>query len=86
MLLGDHDLGRSGNFRLLVCAVLNLDMGLLCLWQLHGSNTPVWRFPVLLFTLPLFRCLQNTEAEAHEQLSYALDQGINFIDTAGESE
>lgn len=25
---------------------------------------------------------QNTEAEAHEQLSYALDQGINFIDTA----
>lgn len=25
---------------------------------------------------------QNTEAEAHEQLSYAIDQGINFIDTA----
>lgn len=25
---------------------------------------------------------QNTEAEAHEQLSFALDQGINFIDTA----
>jgi aryl-alcohol dehydrogenase-like predicted oxidoreductase len=25
---------------------------------------------------------QNTEAEAHEQLSYALDQGVNFIDTA----
>jgi len=25
---------------------------------------------------------QNTEAEAHEQLSYAVDQGINFIDTA----
>lgn len=25
---------------------------------------------------------QNTEAEAHEQLSYALDRGINFIDTA----
>lgn len=25
---------------------------------------------------------QNTEAEAHEQLDYALDQGINFIDTA----
>lgn len=25
---------------------------------------------------------QNTEEEAHEQLSYALDQGINFIDTA----
>jgi aryl-alcohol dehydrogenase-like predicted oxidoreductase len=25
---------------------------------------------------------QNTEAEAHEQLDYALDRGINFIDTA----
>jgi aryl-alcohol dehydrogenase-like predicted oxidoreductase len=25
---------------------------------------------------------QNTEADAHEQLSYALDQGVNFIDTA----
>lgn len=25
---------------------------------------------------------QNTEAEGHEQLNYALDQGINFIDTA----
>ena len=25
---------------------------------------------------------QNTEAEAHEQLSYAIDQGVNFIDTA----
>lgn len=25
---------------------------------------------------------QNTEAEAHEQLSYAQDQGVNFIDTA----
>ncbi len=25
---------------------------------------------------------QNTEAEAHQQLDYALDQGINFIDTA----
>lgn len=25
---------------------------------------------------------QNTEAEGHEQMSYALDQGINFIDTA----
>lgn len=25
---------------------------------------------------------QNSEAEAHEQLDYALDQGINFIDTA----
>lgn len=25
---------------------------------------------------------QNSEAEAHEQLDYAVDQGINFIDTA----
>ena len=25
---------------------------------------------------------QNSEAEAHEQLNYAIDQGINFIDTA----
>jgi aryl-alcohol dehydrogenase-like predicted oxidoreductase len=25
---------------------------------------------------------QNTKAEAHEQLDYAVDQGINFIDTA----
>lgn len=25
---------------------------------------------------------QNTEAEGHEQLDYALDQGVNFIDTA----
>ena len=25
---------------------------------------------------------QNTEAEAHNQISYAIDQGINFIDTA----
>ena len=25
---------------------------------------------------------QNTEAEAHEQLDYAMDRGINFIDTA----
>ena len=26
---------------------------------------------------------QNTEAEAHEQLDYAFDAGINFLDTAG---
>ncbi len=25
---------------------------------------------------------QNTEAEAHEQMSYALEQGVNFFDTA----
>lgn len=25
---------------------------------------------------------QNTEAEAHEQLSYAWDCGVNFLDTA----
>ncbi|NQY05831.1 MAG: aldo/keto reductase, partial [Flavobacteriaceae bacterium] len=25
---------------------------------------------------------QNSEAEAHEQMDYALDQGVNFFDTA----
>ena len=25
---------------------------------------------------------QNTEKEAHEQLDYSLDRGVNFIDTA----
>ena len=25
---------------------------------------------------------QNTEAEAHAQLDYALERGINFVDTA----
>ena len=25
---------------------------------------------------------QNTEAEGHEQLDYAIEQGINFVDTA----
>ena len=25
---------------------------------------------------------QNTELEAHEQLNYAIDKGVNFIDTA----
>ena len=25
---------------------------------------------------------QNTEADAHQQLDYALEQGVNFIDTA----
>ncbi len=25
---------------------------------------------------------QNSEAEGHEQMDYALDQGINFFDTA----
>lgn len=25
---------------------------------------------------------QNTEAEAHEQLNYSWEQGINFLDTA----
>jgi aryl-alcohol dehydrogenase-like predicted oxidoreductase len=25
---------------------------------------------------------QNTEAEAHEQLNYAFDHGINILDTA----
>ncbi|MBV1873313.1 MAG: aldo/keto reductase, partial [Gammaproteobacteria bacterium] len=26
--------------------------------------------------------LQNTEAEGHEQMDYALEQGVNFFDTA----
>lgn len=26
---------------------------------------------------------QNTEAEAHAQLNYAFEVGINFLDTAG---
>ena len=25
---------------------------------------------------------QNSEAEAHEQMDYAVDQGVNFFDTA----
>ena len=25
---------------------------------------------------------QNTEADGHEQIDYALDQGVNFFDTA----
>ncbi|WP_010136127.1 aldo/keto reductase [Ochrovirga pacifica] len=25
---------------------------------------------------------QNTQAEGHQQMSYALEQGVNFIDTA----
>ena len=25
---------------------------------------------------------QNTETEAHQQLDYAIDKGINFLDTA----
>ena len=25
---------------------------------------------------------QNTEAEAHEQLNYAVQEGVNFFDTA----
>lgn len=36
--------------------------------------------PVCLGTMTFGR--QNSEAEAHEQLDYALTQGINFIDTA----
>ncbi|HET8728059.1 MAG TPA: NADP(H)-dependent aldo-keto reductase [Alphaproteobacteria bacterium] len=36
--------------------------------------------PICLGTMTWGR--QNTEAEAHEQMDYALDQGINFFDTA----
>lgn len=46
--------------------------------QLGNSNLKV--SPVCLGTMTYGD--QNTQAEAHEQLDYALAQGINFIDTA----
>ncbi|HAJ71974.1 MAG TPA: NADP(H)-dependent aldo-keto reductase, partial [Methylophilaceae bacterium] len=44
------------------------------------SNTDILVSKVCLGTMTFGD--QNTEAEAHEQLDYALSQGINFIDTA----
>ena len=38
------------------------------------------RQPICLGTMTWGQ--QNTEAEGHEQMDYALDQGINFFDTA----
>lgn len=51
-----------------------------------GRACPAVTHPALPFPLPQGTMTwgeQNTEAEAHEQLSYAcVDRGINFIDTA----
>jgi aryl-alcohol dehydrogenase-like predicted oxidoreductase len=46
----------------------------------HIPNTQIKVSKICLGTMTYGQ--QNTEAEAHEQLSYAVDQGINFIDTA----
>ncbi len=43
-------------------------------------NTTIKVSKICLGTMTYGR--QNTEAEAHEQLDYTLEQGINFIDTA----
>ena len=58
--------------------------------QVEGSTGAAELRPLGSSDLKVSKCTlgtmtwgsQNTEAEAHEQLSYALDQGINFIDTA----
>ncbi len=44
------------------------------------SNTEIKVSKICLGTMTWGQ--QNTEAEAHEQLNYAVSQGINFIDTA----
>lgn len=44
------------------------------------GNTEVWVSPLCLGTMTWGE--QNTEAQARQQLDYAVDQGINFIDTA----
>lgn len=44
------------------------------------GNTPLSVSKVCLGTMTFGE--QNTEAEAHSQLDYALERGINFIDTA----
>jgi aryl-alcohol dehydrogenase-like predicted oxidoreductase len=46
----------------------------------HIPNTKIKVSKICLGTMTYGQ--QNTEAEAHEQLDYAVDQGINFIDTA----
>ena len=46
----------------------------------HIPNTQIKVSKICLGTMTYGQ--QNTEAEAHEQLNYAVDQGINFIDTA----
>ncbi len=57
-----------------------------CLWM-SPSSIHVFILFALFRLLPVC-CLgtmtfgrQNTEADAHEQLGYSTDQGINFIDT-----
>jgi aryl-alcohol dehydrogenase-like predicted oxidoreductase len=44
------------------------------------GNTPIDVSVICLGTMTWGE--QNTEAEAHEQLDYALEQGVNFIDAA----
>jgi len=46
----------------------------------HIPNTQIKVSKICLGTMTYGQ--QNTEAEAHQQLNYAVDQGINFIDTA----
>lgn len=46
----------------------------------HLGNTDLKVSKICLGTMTFGQ--QNTEAEAHEQLDYALENGINFIDTA----
>ena len=46
----------------------------------HIPNTDIKVSKICLGTMTYGQ--QNTEAEAHEQLNYAMHQGINFIDTA----
>ena len=44
------------------------------------GNSPLSVTPICLGTMTFGE--QNTEAQAHEQLDYAVERGINFIDTA----
>ncbi|HNL84391.1 MAG TPA: aldo/keto reductase, partial [Chitinophagales bacterium] len=46
----------------------------------HLSDTGVSVSKICLGTMTWGQ--QNTEQEAHEQLNYAIENGINFIDTA----
>ncbi|MBT8261371.1 MAG: aldo/keto reductase, partial [Bacteroidia bacterium] len=43
-------------------------------------NTDLKVSKICLGTMTFGR--QNTEAEAHQQMDYALDNGVNFVDTA----
>ena len=46
----------------------------------HIPNTNIKVSKICLGTMTFGQ--QNTEQEAHEQLNYAIEQGVNFIDTA----